>query len=69
MLIEILDKHLQLPNTYYLIQDKNDNLKISVYKQDQDMDELIGSYILETTNIDDIYCVCKEILEDILEHL
>lgn len=65
MLIEILDKHLQLPNTYYLIQDKNDNLKISVYKQDQDMDELIGSYILETTNIDDIYCVCKEILEDI----
>lgn len=67
MLIEILYKHLQLPNNYYLINDKEDNLKISVYKHDKDIDELVGSYILENTDIDEIYEVCKEILCDIYE--
>lgn len=66
-LIEILDKHLQLPDNYYLINDKEDNLKIHVYKHDQDIDELVGSYILENTDIDEIYEVCKEILCDIYE--
>lgn len=66
-LTKVLDKHLQLPSNYTIEQDKKDKLKIHVYKHDEDIDELIGSYILENTDVDEIYEVCKEILGDIYE--
>ena len=63
---EELEKHLQLSDDYYLEQDKDDKMKIYVWKIEcEDMHELIGSYILENDSFGEMFEVGKEILNDI----
>ena len=64
-LINELERHLQLSRDYYLEQDKQNNMKVNVYKKEQDMDELIGSYIFENADLDEIFEIGKQILSDI----
>ncbi len=64
-LINELERHLQLSSEYYLEQDKQNNMKVNVYKKEQDMDELIGSYIFENADLDEIFEIGKQILSDI----
>lgn len=64
-LIEKLNEHLQLTDDYYIEQDKQNNVKVNVYKKEQDIDELIGSYIFENADLDEIFEIGKQILSDI----
>jgi hypothetical protein len=64
-LINELQKHLQLPEGYYLEQDKDDKHKVYVWKEEDCIQELIGYYIFENGDLDEVFELGKEILGDI----